>query len=225
MVSVYTYVSNNTNFNYTVGKGILYQAYLNNSKLQNPAYTNSTVTFTYFGLSKQKNTVQWNINGTKTSGNTINYKFDTPGEYKISILYANKSYTYTETIVSQPRNFWHNINFEGTGNHLISINNSGAIYEWYVNGILVKTNGSNLNYNFIYCGLYSIKIFILTSAGNYSKSFIININQVNKVDQVNYLFILYNSILPLGIIVYITNTRTRNFINKGIMHLTGKKGT
>ena len=212
MISLYSYVSNNVSFNYTIGKGITYQAYLDNSKLQNPSYTNSTVTFTYFGMNSLSSTVKWKINNITFYGNPFNYIFSSPGNYSLSITYENKTYRENEIIAYPPVSQSEKISLNSTGNHVISTKNSGGIYEWYVNGIIINRTGSTLTYNFRYYETYGIRVFVLTSMGNYSYSFIVNVHHVDKVNSFNYLYILYNSILPLGIMVYITSGKFRIFL-------------
>ena len=222
MISLYSYVCNNVSFNYTIGKGITYQAYLDNFKLQDPAYTNSTVTFTFFGANSLSSTVQWKINNSTFYGNSVNYIFHRPGNYSISITYENKTYHENEIISYPPVSPSEKISFSSTGNHVISTKNSGSIYELYVNGILINHTGNVFEYNFKHYGTYGVRVFVLTSMGNYSYSFIVNIYHVNKVNPFNYLYILYNSILPLGIMVYIVSGKFRIFLKGKVACVIGK---
>ena len=212
MISLYSFVSNNARFNYTIGEGKIYQAYFNNSQLQNPAYENSNITFTFYGSTGYNSTIQWNINGIKFNGSTVNYAFPKPGKYTITISYDGKIFNYIESIMASPSNVYHVINFTSTGIHFLSVNNSRGAYEWFVNGIQINNNKSALNFNFKQYGTYGIRVFILNSSGNYSVNYIINIYHVTKINPANYLYIVYNSFLPLILILYVTSERFRRFI-------------
>ncbi|MEM3191737.1 MAG: hypothetical protein QW292_06540 [Candidatus Parvarchaeota archaeon] len=225
MVSLYSFVTNNIDFNYTIGNASYYQAYLGNKQLQNPAYVGSTVTFTFVNSGNGNETVKWDVNNETLYGRSINYKFNNPGKYEINVSCEGKAYIYIENILQSPKSALENAYYTSIGNHEVSVNNTSGIYEWFVNGIKINESSYSLKYNFKYYEAYAIKVFIFNSLGNYSESFIIDIIHINNLRPVDYLYILYYGLLPLVIIIYITSSRFRSFLNKefvAFLKLSGK---
>ncbi|MFP3257058.1 MAG: hypothetical protein RXO36_04605 [Candidatus Nanopusillus acidilobi] len=220
MVTLYTYVKNVPVDEkmpiISIGTPKVLQAYFNGKIILNPAFANSTVLFTAFSLNNTYNSMNWKIGNNYFNGQSVSYKFTSPGYYNVTFFDGNYEYEMVEEILPEPQTSKLNyLNYTGTGTHLIEsgIKSNNTLYIWYVNGQKIQNNSYNLMYNFNYPGIYSIKVFIVNNSGNYSKTFIINIINKNVITIESIILIIYNIILPILLIIYIINGKFRNTIN------------
>ena len=116
------------------------------------------------------------------------------------------------------------LNYTGTGDHFIksNIKSSNGTYTWYVNGKQISNKSTNLTYNFKYTGTYSVKVFLTNSSGNYTKSFIINIKNKKTMTLSDFVLAIYNIILPIILILYLSNKRFRYFVNSNIRIISNR---
>lgn len=202
--------------NITIGNPEVFQAYFNNQKIENPAYSNGTIEFTVFIINNEYNNTQWKINNKTIFGNTILYMFNKSGTYNLTIFNGNNRYNFTEKILSKPEAIKiKTLNYNGAGNHLINLDDikSNNIYIWYVNGKYINDNSPNLTYDFKYAGTYSLKVFTVNGFGNYSESFIVNIKNKNIVTVNDVGLFIYNIFAPVLGILYIVSNKFRTLLN------------
>lgn len=222
MVTLYSMVLNYTSGSATISveKASMFQGNFLGLPLQDPAYSNSSVTFSSFSPRFVNGTIKWLINNETLSGQSVVYKFSAPGNYTIMLTVNNNTYTMTEEVLPSPsvsktvEEF-----FFGTGLHDISIPSSPGVYMWYVNGQYVMGNYSKLAYNFSYQGEYSVRVFILNSYGSFNQSFVVTVKDMNRLTSSDILFFLYNTTLPVIFIIYLLNNRFKSIVNKNFIRI------
>jgi len=215
MVTLYSLVLNSSSTNETIraDRAKVFQAYFKGLPIQSPSYTNDSVIFSTFSSVVRNYNIRWRINNETFNGQYVVYIFKRPGNYLIQITSENR-YNITEEVLPAPTAI-RTIEkvFENTGIHSISTAGSSGIYMWYVNGRYIEGNSSELSYDFPYQGNYTVKVFVLNSYGSYNQSFLITIKEKNPVTSGDILLLLYNTIMPVVLIVYLIDSKFRSFIN------------
>ena len=205
-----------------IGTPGVFQAYMSGKQLQNPAYSNTTIYFTGFYNNSLPCIIEWNINNVKLYGDTISYKFITPGNYNIKYSTDGLIGNFTEYILPNPVATHYNLTLE-LGTHRISpqLNAKGTLYEWYVNGIY-EGNNSTISYNFKYVGSYSISVYELNSYGATSEHLRVTITKTHVVTVRDILILAYNLVIPVILVAFIVSKKIRNIIYHYIEKI-GKK--
>lgn len=222
MVTLYSMVLNYTpdSTSMSVGKASTFQAYLLGLPLQNPAYANSSITFSTFSPIFVNNNIKWMINNESLSGQSVQYRFSAPGNYFIQLTSNNFTYNMTEEVVHEPpASKTINKNYSGTGLHDLYTPSITGVYMWYVNGRYVEDNSSKLAYKFPYQGKYSIKVFVLNSYGSFNQSFVVTVKDREMLTSTDILFFIYNTILPMIFTIYLINNRFKSFANRNFIRI------
>ena len=222
MVTLYSMVLNYTSGSagIAVGRASVFQANFLGLPLHDPAYSNSSVTFSTFSPGFVKGTIKWVINNETLSGQSVLYKFSAPGDYSIKLTGNNDTYNMTEEVLPEPSALkTGEENYSGTGLHDLSIPSNSGIYRWYVNGQYVRGNSSKLVYNFPYQGEYSVRVFVLNSYGSFNRSFVVTVKDRNILTSGDILFFLYNTILPVIFIIYLVDNRFKSMVNRNFIRI------
>ena len=222
MFTLYSMVLNYTSGSarFSVGKTLMFQANFLGLPLQDPVYSNSSVTFSTFSPGFVNSTLIWVINNETLIGQSVRYIFTAPGNYSIKLIGNNHTYNMTEEVLPEPAALKiSEKSYSGTGLHDLSILSSSGIYMWYVNGQCVGSDSSKLTYNFIYQGEYSVKVFVFNSYGSFNQSFIVTVKNRNMLTSSDILFFIYNTILPVIFTIYLVDNKFKFLVNRNFIKI------
>lgn len=230
-----------TNFaearNYTFGREFVQQAMFNKIPIANPSDVGVTVRFIAFQPCSQGDwNYTWLVEHKTIYGNTANFTFEDPGMYNIKLIASNpvieKKITieYNETVKQRMTlsvNYTINDKYIYNFHAIVNNGTKNYVYYWYVDGVLVKEgNNNNLPYTLSYGGNHTILLYVIDSAGGISTyRTYINAPLTSSNDQrINVLMIIYNVLIfPLAIFFFIGNKNFRNWFNRLMHILNGKK--
>ncbi len=210
---------------YSFMKPSVAQAFFGASRIQNPAYVKTSVTFTALVLDESSSLkFDWDINNHTLQGSSVNYTFNRPGSYNVTVKGISGHYTISTMMVEKilgplTVSIYNTANKSlQPGKHVLSANvtnSTGLTYfYWFINGVRVQNDSPNLTYDFGHSGPYAVTLVVVNSAGYSRSSFVLSIKANDIQSKVEAMYLVYNVFgIPLGLL-YLSRREFRKLTYK-----------